>query len=173
MYRLFTLIAACLSCAACDTPSLYETKLAALPELQQEEGKLRLKECDRLEETIASSQDFSVGGRGAGFGFQLRSAEFKNSSAKDQYLLSLLHTVKVCREWAVFEASQEEFDNAFLAMVDVAANSFDAQVVSIDEKISGLIAAYRSNGSVGRNERIRAGEVESLRKLAAQQRTVE
>ena len=114
MYRLFMLIAACLSCAACDTPSLYETKLAALPELQQEEGKLRLKECDRLEETIASSQDFSVGGRGAGFGFQLRSAEFKNSSAKDQYLLSLLHTVKVCREWAVFEASQEEFDNAFL-----------------------------------------------------------
>ncbi|XAP79648.1 OmpA family protein [Citromicrobium bathyomarinum] len=173
MYRLFTLIAACLSCAACDTPSLYETKLAALPELQQEEGKLRLKECDRLEETIASSQDFSVGGRGAGFGFQLRSAEFKNSSAKDQYLLSLLHTVKVCREWAVFEASQEEFDNAFLAMVDVAANSFDAQVVSIDEKISGLIAAYRSNESVGRNERIRAGEVESLRKVAAQQRTVE
>ena len=58
-------------------------------------------------------------------------------------------------------------------MVDVAANSFDAQVVSIDEKISGLIAAYRSNGSVGRNEGIRAGEVESLRKLAAQQRTVE
>ena len=37
----------------------------------------------------------------------------------------------------------------------------------------GLIAAYRSNESVGRNERIRAGEVESLRKVAAQQRTVE
>lgn len=157
--------------SACSKPDRYETMISAMSKDNRAEARLRLQECDEMAETIAPSTDRSGDVEAFGISFGLRAAEFKNTASKDQYLLALLNAIQTCREWAVFNATEDEFDDAYLAMVDVSSRAYGA--AEVDAKIQTLLDAYKGNSQLRPTNRVtQVSNVEEFRGLRTEQQDI-